>query len=203
MCHHGNSGGHQGRDNRGLRGSTFELHGLAARLLENAPGAFDRLVGAQVIAGERHIDDHQRVMHGSAYHLGVVDHLVERHRQGVGMALHDHRHAVANQNPLDAGGIEQRGHRVVIGREHRDLLTRRLHGGEFGNRDATRFVGHGRLGPGGSAGWWLLLGIVVFGPANGNGQPFALPVPQSILNVGQGLFCATARQPDQAPGKAP
>ena len=66
------------------------------------------LMRAQVIAGKRHVDDDQGVLHRAADHLGVVDHLVERDRQRVGVPLHDHRHAVADQNALDAGRVEQR-----------------------------------------------------------------------------------------------
>ena len=121
----------------------FELHGLAARLLENAAGVFDGPVGAQVVAGKRHVDDHQRVLHGAADHFGVVDHLVERDRQRVGVSLHDHRHAVADQDALDAGGVEQAGHGVVVGRQHRDLLAGGLHGPKFGDRDLAGVAGHG------------------------------------------------------------
>ena len=93
---------------------------------------------AQVVAGKRHVDDHQGVLHGAADHLGVVDHFVERDRQRVGVALHDHRHAVADENALDAGRVEQRGHRVVVGREHRDLLAGGLHGRKSRNRHSLR-----------------------------------------------------------------
>ena len=48
-------------------------------------------------------------LHGPADHLGVIDHLVERDRQRGAMPLHDHRQAVADQDALDAGRVEQRG----------------------------------------------------------------------------------------------
>ena len=97
-------------DRLGLLDAAFELHGLAARFLQDAAGVFDRLVRAQVKAGERHVDDHQRVLDRAADHLGVVDHLVERHGQRAVVALHDHRHAVADQNAFDAGRVDQPGH---------------------------------------------------------------------------------------------
>ena len=59
------------------------------------------------IAGKRHVDDDQRVLDGPADHLGVVDHLVERHRQRAVVPLDDHRHAVADEDALDAGRVDQ------------------------------------------------------------------------------------------------
>ncbi len=70
---------------------------------------------------------------GPAYHFGMVDHLIERHRQRGAMPLHGHGHAIADQDGLDAGGVEQPGQHVVVGREHADLATSRLHGDELGD----------------------------------------------------------------------
>ena len=100
MGHHGDAGGDERRDRVGLLDAPFELHRLAAGLLEDAAGVFDRLELAEVVARERHVDDHQRVLHRAADHLGVVDHLVERHRQRVLVPLDDHRHAVADEHAL-------------------------------------------------------------------------------------------------------
>ena len=110
-------------DHFGLVDAAFELHGLAAGFLQDAAGVFDRLVRAQVKAGERHVDDHERVLDGAADHFGVVDHFVERDGQRAVVPLHDHRHAVADENAFDAGRVDQPGHRVVVGRDHRDLAT--------------------------------------------------------------------------------
>ena len=128
MGHHRNAGRHQSANHLGLLGAPFQLDRLAARFLQNPAGVFDRLEHAQVVTRKRHVDHHQRVLHRAADHFGVVDHLVERHRQRVGVPLHDHRHAVADQNAFDARRVEQRRHRVVVGREHRDLLAGRLQG---------------------------------------------------------------------------
>ena len=57
---------------------------------------FDRLVDADVIGRERHVDHDQRPLNGPTDHLGMVDHFVERHRQRVLVALDDHRHTVAD-----------------------------------------------------------------------------------------------------------
>ena len=83
---------------------------------------------------------------GAAHHLGVIDHFVERHGQRVAVPLDDHRHGVADQQPLDQR-IEQPGHRKVVGREHGDLFAGRLHGPELRNRDLTGLFGHGDCKP--------------------------------------------------------
>ena len=140
--HHGDAGRDERGDRLGLLDAAFELHRLAARFLEDPAGVFDRLVLAQVEAGKRHVDDHQRVLDRAADHLGVVDHLVERHGQRAVVPLHDHRHAVAHQNAFDAGRVDQPGHRIVVRGDHRDLAAGRFEAGELGNGDA----GHAEVG---------------------------------------------------------
>ena len=108
--HHGDAGGDEAGDRVGLLDAAFELDGLAAGFLEDAAGVFDRLVRAQVEAGERHVDDDQRVLDGAADHLGVVDHLVERDGQRAVVPLDDHRHAVADEDAFDAGRVDEPGH---------------------------------------------------------------------------------------------
>ena len=108
--HHGDAGRDERGDRVGLLDAAFELHGLAARFLQDAAGVFDRLVRAQVEARERHVDDHQRVLDRAADHFGVVDHFVERHGQRAVVPLDDHRHAVADENAFDAGRIDEPGH---------------------------------------------------------------------------------------------
>ena len=120
-------------DRVGLLDAPFELDGLAARFLQDAAGVFDRPVRAEVKTRERHVDDHQRVLDRAADHFGVVDHLVERDGQRAVVALDDHRHAVADENALDAGRIDQPRERVVVGRDHRDLTPGRFEAGELGD----------------------------------------------------------------------
>ena len=105
--HDGNAGADERGDRFGLFDAPFELNGLAAGFLQNSAGVFNRAVSAEVEAGERHVDDNERVLDGSADHFGVVDHFVERDGQRAVVALDDHRHAVANQDAFDAGGIHE------------------------------------------------------------------------------------------------
>ena len=122
--HDGNARAHEAANHVGLVGAPFELDRLAARLLENAAGRFDRPLDAQVIRRERQIDDDERPLDRPADHLGVIDHLVERHGQRRLVPLHDHRHAVADQNRVDARRIEHGRRGIVVGRQHADLSPR-------------------------------------------------------------------------------
>ena len=110
---------------------------------ENPAGVFDRPVRAQMKAGKRHIDDHQRLLNGPADHLGMVDHFIERHGQRAVVPLHDHRHAVADQNAFDAGRIHEPRQRVVVSGDDRDFPPRRFERGEFRNSDTV--WSHGRV----------------------------------------------------------
>ena len=130
--HHGNAGRHECGNRLGLLDAAFELHGLAAGFFQNAAGVFDRPVRAQMETRKWHIDDHESVLHGAADHFGVVDHFVERHRQCAVVPLDDHRHAVADEDALDAGGIDEAGQGVVVRGDHRDLASGRFEAGEFG-----------------------------------------------------------------------
>ena len=141
-AHHRNAGRNQRRDHLGLLDAPFELHRLAAGLLENAARVFDGLVFAKLEAGERHIDHDQGVAHRPAHHFGVVNHLLQRDRQRGAVPLDDHRQAIADQNALDARRIDQAGHRVIVGRQHGDPPSGRLHGGELGNGDLLVFAIH-------------------------------------------------------------
>ena len=135
------------RGNRfGLLDATLELHRLAASFLQDSPGVFNCPVYPQVEAWKRHIDDHEGVVHCAANHFRMVDHLVECYRQRAVVALYDHRHAVSDQDPLDAGGVHEPCERIVVGRDHRNLLAGGFEAGKLGNRDPL--VGHEPLSTG-------------------------------------------------------
>ena len=55
---------------------------------------------------------------------GVVDHLVERHRQRARMALHHHAERIADQHDVDAGRIQLRGETGVIAGQRRRFFRR-------------------------------------------------------------------------------
>ena len=146
MGHYGNAGRNQARDHLGLLDAAFQFHRLAAGFLEDPAGVFDRPMDAQMEAGKRHIDDHQGVPHRPADHLGVVDHFFQRDRQGVGVALHDHRQAVAHEDALDARRIDQLGRGVVVGGEHGDFPPGGFQGGELRDGYLLWLAVHGGVG---------------------------------------------------------
>ena len=65
-------------------------------------------------------------------HPRVVDDLVDGYRQGAVGALHHHPEAVADQQHVDAGLIEDAGERKVVSRQHRDRHAGRFHLGQIG-----------------------------------------------------------------------
>ena len=133
--HHRYARRDQPRNHFGLLHAALQFHGLTAGLLQDPARASDRPIHAQMKTGKRHIDHQQGMMHGTPHHLGVIDHLLQRHGQRVGMALHDHREAVAHQNALDAGRIDQFRRGIVVGGQHGDLPPGGFHRRELGNRD--------------------------------------------------------------------
>src|SRR5690606_375214 len=56
--------------------------------------------------------------------------------------LHDHRHAVADEDRLDAGRVDQGRHRIVVGGEHRDLLAGAFERLKIKDGNALRPGGH-------------------------------------------------------------
>ena len=75
----------------------------------------------------------------------MVHHVVEGHGNGVGLALHDHAHRVADQDDVDTGKVDQASERDVVGGDHRDLLAEGFHARQLGNGDLgplMRLAGH-------------------------------------------------------------
>ena len=127
MSHDRDAGGDQGVDDVGLIGPAFQFDGLAASFLEDASGSDDGLVNALMVDGEWQIDHDQSVLGSSSDHLCMINHFVERYRQRVFVTLHDHGHAVANQQHFHAGLVQQPSHGVVVGGQHRDPRSLRFH----------------------------------------------------------------------------
>ena len=142
VAHHGNAGRNQRGDHLGLLGAALQFHRLAAGLFQDPGGGLDRLVHAGIGGRKRQVHNDQRPFDRPADDFRVVDHLVQGHRQGRLAALDDHRQAVANQNHVHAGLVQQPGRRIVVGRQHGDLAALALHGPETGNGHAFGFAVH-------------------------------------------------------------
>ena len=103
MGHHRHLGGGQGGDQLGPR--ALDLDRLRARLLDEADGVADRLLGPEVERAVGHVGHQQGALDAAADGPGVVEHLVHGHRQGVGVAEHDHGEGVAHQDDVDPGRV--------------------------------------------------------------------------------------------------
>lgn len=138
--HHGDTGRDEGGDGGGLIGAAFELDGLALGFLEDAAGESHGFARSEVGGGEGHVDDDERTLDGAADEFGVIDDFVEGDGEGVFATLHDHGEAIADEDGVDTGVVQEPCEREVVGGEHADLPPRALERHELGD---------GQLGGGG------------------------------------------------------
>jgi len=144
--HHRNLGSDHGRDRCGAPDAAFQLHGMRTAFLHQAARVFQGLLRADLEAHEWHVGHEQAAANTAGHEAGVVDHLVERDRQAVIVALHDHAERIANEETIDAGGVEEASHGVVVGREHGQADATRSRGKKVGDRDDPRIDGDACLG---------------------------------------------------------
>ena len=85
------------------------------------------LHGVALICTERHIAYHQRTVSTLDNALGMVNHLVESHRQSGHITGHNIRCRVTNKYHVNTGLVDELGHRVVIGCKHGDFLATTFH----------------------------------------------------------------------------
>ena len=97
--------------------ATLQLDRVGSGLQEVA-GVADGVLGGGVIAHERHVTHHQGVLHPAAHRPGVMQHLLHRHRQGVGVTQHGHPERVTDQQHRDAGLVQDAGGGEVVRGEH-------------------------------------------------------------------------------------
>ena len=118
----------------------------------------------------------------------VVDHPVERGAERVGRAVDDHLERVADEEEVDARGVEERGRRGVVGGEGRDLPAP-LERAKARSREA-RGVGRQRLGARGSRrqarGLSLGHGNLPHGRRRAGQEPARAAVGRAFLSAGVG-----------------
>ena len=115
-----------------LHGPSFQLHHLRPALFHQPAGVRNGLPRIHV-GQERHIGHQQRPTATTGHAAGMVDHLVEGHRQGALLPLNHHSERIPHQQDLHPRRIEQRGEAAVVGGQTGELLSRLLHllqGGE-------------------------------------------------------------------------
>ena len=86
--------------------------------LRTRPAESDRLPRRDLVGEERQVGHDQGAARGPGDHLGVVDDLVERDPQRRLPTLDGGAQRVADQQAVDAGGVEQPGRREVVGGQH-------------------------------------------------------------------------------------
>ncbi len=135
MAHHGDPDRHQVAHHLRDVLASFQLHSADTHLLHHPAAVPHRLVGAVLIRHEGHVDDNERVADRALHRLGMVDHIVNGHRKGGGVALHHVAQGIAHQDNVHAHLVKVPRHQEVIGREHGDLLADLLHGEHGLGRD--------------------------------------------------------------------
>jgi|SRR5271155_3021742 len=71
---------------------------------------------------------------------GVVENFLDRDWECAVGALHHHPEAVADQQRVDAGVVEDARERRVVGGQHGDWSARGFHRGEIGNANFLRLI---------------------------------------------------------------
>jgi hypothetical protein len=93
-------------DDVDLEAGTFDLDHLGTGLQQLQRGIQRAFRGG--IGAERQVGHQQRTLQHAGHGAGVVDHVGHGHRQGRIMTLHDHAQRIADQDQVDAVGIEVR-----------------------------------------------------------------------------------------------
>ena len=123
--------------------AALDLYGLGPAVLQKAGSVLDRLLLIDVIRGIRHVGDDERTAYSTAHSAHVMQHLIDRDRQGVLIAEHDHGERVAHQDHVDSSLIDQPRSNVIVSgktRNRRALLLLFLYGidGDLGVVTKTR-----------------------------------------------------------------
>jgi len=134
VAHHRDAAAHQSIDHgEGFRLGPLQLHRRRRCFLQYPPGGGHGVIGAALVAQEGQVADQQRLPlqggHGRqppAHGTTVVEHLVEGHRQGGGVAEHHHGQGVAHQHHLSARLGHHRRREGVPGGEHGKRQSRLL-----------------------------------------------------------------------------
>jgi len=124
VTHHGDAVAHQPvNHHEGLGFGPLQLHAMAAGLLQQATGGSHGAVAAALVAEERQVHHQRGVPQGSLHGHGVMDHGIEGHRQGCGMAQGHHAQGITHQHQVHPGGFGPAGTGGIPGGEHGDRQT--------------------------------------------------------------------------------
>ena len=107
---------------------TSSLWPAPSSLTIAAPACSRRIDGIERALGrgiglERQVGDQQRPRQAARDAGGVVDDVVDGHRQRAVVALHHHAERIADQHQVDAVGVERAGEAGVVGGQHHQLAA--------------------------------------------------------------------------------
>ena len=123
MAHDRNLGIEDGLDNLNPLFPAFELYGFGSTLPDQPPGIAHRIVGSGVKAQPRHVDHDQGRRIGPLNSSRVENHLIEAHPESRRHPVHHVGRRIADQNDVHLGAVGNHRRRIVVRRDHRDLLT--------------------------------------------------------------------------------
>ena len=120
-------------------GAAFEFDHVGAGGHQTG-GVPHGLGGAFGVAPERHVGDDERARTAAGHAFGVIDHLLDRDRQGGLLALQHVAQGITHQDHIDAAAFEQRGKAGVVAGEHDDLAAFGAHLAELEKGDGFGVV---------------------------------------------------------------
>ena len=127
MSHNRNTGSQDSVDRLHDLFSSFQFDGIRSRFLHNANRGTQSLLGIALVGPEGEIHHHQGPFDRPDHRGGMVDHLIERDRQGGGMAGHDIGSRVSDEDHVDARILQDSGKGEIIGGQHGNFLPFQLH----------------------------------------------------------------------------
>ncbi len=126
VAHHRNLRVDDLLDHRQSLATALELHRMGAGPHQLGRVAH-RLLGRHVVAHPRQVADDVAVGLGPRHRSGVVDHVVDRHLEGVVVAEDDHRDRVTDEDEVGAGFARDASARGVVRGDHDERLATVTH----------------------------------------------------------------------------
>jgi len=111
--------------------AALNFHRGHASLLNRAAAIEDRALNACLVGQKGHVDDDERARHTATDGGGVVDHVIQRHRQCRGVSHHGGSNRIADENRVDAGFIDESPEQRIVRSHDDDLLALALALGEI------------------------------------------------------------------------
>ena len=106
---------------------TLYLHAIATCLFHDAYCIAYTIIGSHLIATEGHIADHKGTFDSSYHRTSIDNHLIDGDRECSGIASHDIRSGIANEDGINASTIDNTCHRKIVRGEHGNFLTFLFH----------------------------------------------------------------------------